>query len=73
MSTAVVCVRFYEKYGVYNLGETAGFSYPEALALVEKLRGIADAMQHAATERDTPGQTIITKPTAKGAIVVESS
>ena len=39
----------------------------------DNLRGIADAMQHAATERDTPGQTIITKPTAKGAIVVETS
>ncbi len=38
----------------------------------DNLAGIADAMAHAAGERDTPGQTITTRPTAKGATVVES-
>jgi homoserine kinase len=37
----------------------------------DNLAGIADAMMHTAGERDTPGRTIITKPTAKGATVVE--
>jgi len=37
------------------------------------LSGIADAMEHAATERDTPGRIITTRPTAKGATVMESA
>lgn len=35
--------------------------------------GIARAMLEAAIERETPGETIITKPTAEGAEVVEAS
>jgi homoserine kinase len=36
-------------------------------------RGIADAMAEAAHSRETPGQTLITRPTAKGAEVAEVS
>jgi homoserine kinase len=36
-------------------------------------RGIADAMQEAARGRETPGRTIITRPTEKGAEIVEIS
>jgi homoserine kinase len=35
------------------------------------LQGIADAMLQAAHDRETPGRTIVTKPTTKGAHVVE--
>lgn len=38
----------------------------------DNLRGIADAMEQAAHNRETPGRSIITKPTPKGAHVVES-
>ena len=56
-------------HGVYLSG---GGSTICALAS-DNLSGIADVMRHTAAERDTAGQIIITKPTAKGATVVESS
>ncbi len=34
-TSALVVVRFYEKHDKYLAGETAGFSYPEAKALVD--------------------------------------
>lgn len=37
----------------------------------DNLQGIADAMQHAAHTRETPGRSIITKPTTRGASLVE--
>lgn len=36
------------------------------------LKGIADAMEHAAHDRETAGRSIVTKPTAKGAHVMKS-
>ena len=38
----------------------------------ENQQGIADAMLEAARSRETPGRTIVTKPTDKGAEVVEA-
>ncbi len=43
-----------------------------ALATAEQQR-IAEAMLRAAVERDTPGETIITSPTADGAEIVEAA
>jgi homoserine kinase len=37
----------------------------------DNLKGIADAMEQAAHNRETPGRSIVTKPTARGAQVVE--
>lgn len=37
----------------------------------DNLQGIADAMAQAAHNRETPGRSIVTKPTTKGAHVVE--
>ena len=39
----------------------------------ENQQGIADAMAEAAHSRETPGQTLITQPTAKGAEVVRAN
>lgn len=38
----------------------------------DNLQGIADAMQHAADDRETPGRSIVTKPTTKGAHVIKT-
>lgn len=55
-------------HGAYLSG---GGSTICALATVNQ-RGIADAMLEAARDLETPGQTIITRPTERGAEVVES-
>lgn len=38
----------------------------------DNLEGIADAMQQAASDRETAGRSIVTKPTPKGAEIVKS-
>ena len=62
--SALVVVRFFERYPPYNLGETAGFPFGEATALVDDGKaifvtpppGLAEDGQPVETEAETEGE-----------------